>query len=124
MVEIGREPATPGPSRGDIHFIDLPDRGGSVIRGPHPVAVLQADRLARSATVVVAPLTSSPRSAALDPPYLVPVSRRESGLDRDGWLKSDQLMTIPAAALGRRAGRLAPAALDRVAIALRFVLEL
>jgi len=124
VVGIGRAPATRGPSKGDIHFIDLPDVGGSVIRGPHPVAVVQTDRLARSSTVIVAPLTSSPRSASIEPPYLVAVGRRESGLDRDGWLKADQLLTLPETSLGQRAGRLSPAALARVDTALRFVLDL
>jgi hypothetical protein len=34
VVGIGHEPAPVGPSRGDIHFVDLPDVGGHGIRGP------------------------------------------------------------------------------------------
>lgn len=124
MVAIGQRPADLGPRRGDIHFIAFPDTGGHVIRGPHPAVVIQTDRMARSSTVIVVPMTSSARSAVEAPPYLVAVGARESGLDRDGYAKCDQPATLPAVVLGPKAGRLAPAALDRIDDALRFVLEL
>ncbi len=125
MVGIGREdPAGGAPRRGDIHFIALPDLGGHVLRGPHPAVVVQADRLRRSSTVIVVPMTSRARSAELDPPYLVPVAARECGLDRDGYVKCDQPATLPVTVLGPRAGRLNPAAVGRVDAALRFVLDL
>ena len=69
-------------------------------------------------------MTSSARSAAEAPPYLVPVTGRESGLDRDGFVKCDQPATLPLAVLGPRAGRLAPGVVERLDVALRFVLEL
>lgn len=124
MVGIGREPAALGPRRGDIHFIAFPDQGGNVLRGPHPAVVVQTDRMRRSSTVIVVPMTSSPRSAAEAPPYLVAVSGRESGLDRDGFVKCDQPATLPMTVLGPKRGRLAPHAIDRLDIALRFVLEI
>lgn len=124
MVGIGHEPARLGPSRGDIHFIAFPDQGGNVLRGPHPAVVVQSDRMRRSLTVVVVPMTSSVRTAAVDRPYLVAATRRESGLDRDGYVKCDQPATLPVAILGPRAGRLAPAAIERLDVALRFVLDL
>ena len=124
MVGIGQRPAQVGARRGDIHFIALPGAGGNVLRGPHPAVVVQTDRMARSSTVIVVPMTSSARSAIEAPPYLVPVGAAESGLDRDGYAKCDQPTTLPAVVLGRRAGRLAPGALDRLDDALRFVLEL
>ncbi len=124
MVGIGREAPRPGPRRGDIHFIAFPDTGGSVLRGPHPAVVVQADRMARSSTVVVVPMTSAARSAELAPRYLVSVLARESGLDRDGYVKCDQPATLPVAVLGPRAGRLSPDAVTRVDSALRFVLGL
>ena len=124
MVGIGREPTGSGPRRGDIHFITFPGSGGHVLRGPHPAVVVQTDRLRRSSTVVVVPMTSTPRSAAEEPPYLVAVDRRESGLDRDGYVKCDQPVTLPVTVLGPRAGRLAPTPMVRIDAALRFVLEL
>jgi mRNA-degrading endonuclease toxin of MazEF toxin-antitoxin module len=56
------------------------------------------------------------------PPYLVAVTARASGLNRDGYVKADQIMTVPAASLGPRVGRLDPETMDRLDTALRFVL--
>ena len=123
MVGIGQRPAQAGPRRGDVHFIAFPDSGGDVLRGPHPAVVIQAERMQRSSTVIVVPMTSSSRSAVEAPPYLVAIGAAESGLGRDGFAKCDQLATLPVIVLGARAGRLSPAALDRVDVALRFVLE-
>ena len=124
MVGIGRDPAIVGPRRGDIYFVDFGDVGGNVIRGPHPGLVIQTDRLARSSTVIVAPMTSSARAADFEPPFLVRVTARESGLPRDGWIKCDQPATLPTSVLGPRVGRLSPAAIERLDAALRFVLGL
>ena len=124
MVGIGRDAAILGPSRGDIHFVDFPDIGGHVIRGPHPAVIVQSDRMRRSSTVVVIPLTSSAKAAEFQPLFLTPIGARESGLSRDGWAKCDQPMTVPTFALGPRAGRLNPEAINRLDEALRFVLSL
>jgi len=124
VVGIGQRPPANGPQRGDVHFVAFPDAGGNVLRGPHPAVVVQTERMRRSSTVVVVPMTSSARSAAEAPPYLVPVTSRESGLDRDGFVKCDQPATLPVVVLGPRAGRLNPVATERLDAALRFVLEL
>lgn len=124
MVGIGRDAPVTGPRRGDIRIVDFPDIGGHVIRGPHPAVVIQTDRMARSSTVVVLPMTSAAKAADFRPPFLVPVAGREAGLPRDGWIKCDQPLTIPTLALGAPLGRLNPEAIDRVDAALRFVLGL
>jgi mRNA-degrading endonuclease toxin of MazEF toxin-antitoxin module len=124
VVGIGREAPVLGPRRGDIHFVAFPDSGGHVLRGPHPTVVVQTERMRRSSTVVVVPMTSTSRSAELSPPYLVPVTASDSGLDRDGFVKCDQPATLPLAVLGRRAGRLSALAIHRLDAALRFVLDL
>ena len=124
VVGLGREPAASGPSRGDIHIVDFPDVGGHVIRGPHPAVVVRTDRMQRSTTVIVVPMTSAPRSAPENPPYLVAVAGRQAGLSRDGYVKCDQPMTLPTVVLGPKAGRLSPEAIARVDAALRFVLGL
>lgn len=86
--------------------------------------IVQTDRMRRSSTVVVVPLTSAAKAAEFRPPFLAPITARESGLSRDGWAKCDQPMTVPALVLGPRAGRLNPAAIERIDDALRFVLGL
>ena len=122
MVGIGREPPAGALRRGDVHIADVPDVGGSVIRGPHPVVVVQSDRLRRSTTIVVVPMTSSAAAARFNPPFLVPVTARASGLQRDGWAKCDQPMTLAAGHVGDRVGRLNPETMDDVDHALGFVL--
>lgn len=122
-MSIGRE--TPGPRRGDIHLVAFEEIGGSVLRGPHPAVIVQSDRLRASSTMLVAPMSSrGNRLPDYVPPYLAWVPRQESGLDRDGWVKLDQLFTRPVASLGPRLGRLAPDALARLDAALRFVLAI
>jgi len=124
VVGIGNAPAVVGPGRGDIHFVAFPDVGGHVIRGPHPGVVVQTDRMRRSTTVVVVPLTSSARAAEFEPEFLVRIGMRESGLPRDGFAKCDQPMTLPASVLGPKVGGLNPEAIARLDDALRFVLGL
>jgi mRNA-degrading endonuclease toxin of MazEF toxin-antitoxin module len=127
VVGIGAGPLSPGPRRGDIYVVAFPDVGGHVIRGPHPAVVVSSDRLNRPAgTVLVCPMTSSIRHDPEDylPPYLVAAPRQASGLDRDGYVKVDQLFTRPAELLGARIGRLNPEVTARLDAALRFVLAL
>jgi mRNA-degrading endonuclease toxin of MazEF toxin-antitoxin module len=124
VVGIGRTPPAIGPRRGDIHLIDFPDLGGNVIRGPHPGVVVRTDRMAKSTTVIVAPMTSTARSAPEKPRDLVPVAGREAGLPKDGYVKCDQLATLPAILLGPKLGRHNPKAIDRLDDGLRFVLGL
>jgi mRNA-degrading endonuclease toxin of MazEF toxin-antitoxin module len=124
MVGIGHAPPVVGPARGDIHFVDLPDVGGHVIRGPHPCVIVQTDRMRGSSTVVVVPLTSTAKAAAFEPRFLAPVAAREADLPRDGWAKCDQPTTLPTLLLGPRAGRLNQEAIARIDDALRFVLGL
>jgi len=77
VVGIGRETSITGPRRGDVRIVDFPDIGGHVIRGPHPAIVIQTDRLHRSSTVVVLPMTSAARAAEFRPPFLVEVAGRD-----------------------------------------------
>lgn len=125
MVGIGSAPATTGPRRADIHIIEFPEVAGEVIAGPHPGVVVSSDRLNRtSGTVLVCPMTSRIRHDPADylPPYLVAATARDSGLNRDGYVKVDQVFTRPVDALGLPVGRLNPETMDRLDAALRFVL--
>ena len=123
-MSIGRAVPQAGPRKGDVFLVTLPEVGGHVQAGRRPAVVVQADRLARSGTVVLCPMTSAPPPDDLPRPHRVPVARAESGLDRDGWVKADQLSTVPAGLLTGPIGRLAPGAIERLDAALRFVLDL
>ena len=123
-MSIGRAAPRVGPRKGDLFLVTFPDVGGHVQAGRRPAVVVQADRFARSGTVVLCPMTSASPPDDLPRPHRVPVARAESGLDRDGWVKADQLSTVPAGLLDGPIGRLAPAAIARLDDALRFVLDL
>lgn len=124
-MSVGRVTRETGPRKGDVFLVELPDVGGHVQAGRRPAVVVQADRFARSGTVVLCPMTSAPPPDDHHPrPHRVAVGRHESGLDRDGWVKADQLVTVPVTIIRGPVGRLAPAALDRLDAALRLVLDL
>ena len=123
-MSIGRAAPQVGPRKGDVFLVTLPEVGGHVQAGQRPAVVVQADRFARSGTVVLCPMTSAPPPDDLPRAHRVPVARAESGLDRDGWVKADQPETIPSGLLDGPVGRLAPGAIDRLDVALRFVLDL
>ena len=124
MVSIGREAQPAAPRKGDIVVVAFPDVGGHVQAGLRPGVVVQADRLSRSGTVVVCPMTSARPGDDRPRPHRVPVRAVESGLDRDAWVKADEPTTVPQAILRGPIGRLAPAAIERLDAALRFVLDL
>lgn len=94
------------------------------MKGPHPAVVIQTRRLRGSSTTIVLPMTSAARAAEFEPPFLVKVAARQSGLPRDGWIKCDQPATLPTVLLGPKVGRLTPETMNRVDAALRFVLDL
>lgn len=123
-MTIGRTASTAGPHRGEVYVVAFPELGGHVQAGRRPAVVVQADRFARSGTVVICPMTSSPPADDRPRPHRVAVAARESGLDRDGWVKADQPTTVPASVLRGPVGRLAPEAVHRLDAALRFVLDL
>jgi mRNA-degrading endonuclease toxin of MazEF toxin-antitoxin module len=127
MVGIGRAPAHRGPARGDIYLVTFPGVGGAAVLGPHPALIVSSDRLNRGAgTLLACPMTSTIRHDAevFLPPYLVTASARSTGLSRDGYVKTDQVHTLPLAALGPRMGRANPEVMSAVDSALRFVLAL
>ena len=120
----GHAASRAGPRKGDIFVVEFPAVGGHVQAGRRPAVVVQADRFSRSGTVVLCPMTSAAPPDDRPRPHRVPVSRAESGLDRDGWVKADQIQTVPGAVLHGPVARLAPGAIDRLDVALRFVLDL
>jgi mRNA-degrading endonuclease toxin of MazEF toxin-antitoxin module len=124
VVSIGRAAPQAGPRKGDIFMLEFPDVGGHVQAGRRPGVVVQGDRFSRSGTVALCPMTSAAPTDGHPRPHRVPITRTESGLDRDGWVKADQIVTVPAAVLHGPLARLAPAAIDRLDAALRFVLDL
>lgn len=101
-------------SQGDIWWAALPDPVGSGPGFHRPVVVVQGDNFNRSriATIVVVPLTSNTRLAAM--PGNVPLPSRKTGLPKDSVANVTQVIAIDRALLTERIGRIARPQLELV----------
>jgi mRNA interferase MazF len=87
---------------------------------PRPVLVLTRETVRPYLTrVTVAPITGTIRGLSTE----VPVGRA-NGIDRDRVVSCDNIVTVPAAALGRLVGYLLPAQEDELAGAIRAAFDL
>ena len=92
------------PKRGDVIRVQLDPTRGSEIRKTRPCTVISPDELNRHLrTVIVAPMTTGGHAY----PWRVPCRFQQ----RDGFIALDQVRTVDRERLGRKLGRLAPAAL-------------
>lgn len=101
-------------AQGDIWWASLPDPVGSGPGFSRPVAVVQGDAFNRSrlATVVVLPLTSNLRLAAM--PGNVLLRSKLTGLPKDSVANSSQIVAIDRSLLDERIGRIPRPTLDLV----------
>lgn len=103
--------------RGEVCWAVLEPRSGSEQHGRRPVVVLSHDSFNRAAawrSVIVVPLTTSPRQS-LRGPTVAELERQETGLELSSYALGHQITTLDRAKLGQAIGRLPAAALDRVA---------
>jgi mRNA interferase MazF len=92
------------PKRGEVFIIGLDPTRGSEMRKTRPCVVVSPDELnAHLRTAIVAPMTTGGQAY----PWRVACRFQQ----RDGFIALDQLRTVDRERLGRRLGRLAPAAL-------------
>ena len=110
--------------RGDVCWADLGEPRGSEPGYRRPVVVVSADAFNRSRlrTVLVAAVTSSPRSAAA--PGNVPLRAGAAGLDRDCAINVSQLLTLDKRTVEHRMGALDDADVRRLDDGLRQALDL
>ncbi len=90
--------------RGEIYWVDWSPARGSEQAGLRPALVIQNDIGNRySPTTIVAAITS----AAVRPyPFIVPLTREESGLPRDSSVNLSAILTVDKSWLGDRCGQL------------------
>ncbi len=106
------------PHRGEIWWVRLDPTLGSEIRKTRPCLVIGTDILNdRRQTVLVVPLSSSPRPG---PPLLVPVQCA----GRPVVAVTDQLRAVAKERFDTLIGSLSPAELAAIEDALRHILEL
>ena len=93
-------------AQADIWWAVLPEPVGSGPGFHRPVVVVQGDTFNRSriATVVVVPLTSNTRLAAM--PGNVLLSSRKTGLPKDSVANVSQVIAIDRSLLTERIGRI------------------
>jgi mRNA interferase MazF len=99
-------------SQGDIWWAALPEPVGSGPGFDRPVVVVQGDTFNRSqlATVVVIPLTSSTRLAAL--PGNVLLSAGSTGLPKDSVANVTQIIAVDRSLFTECVGRISPRQLE------------
>lgn len=89
---------------------------------PRPALVVQADRLAQLASVMVCPLTSEMIAAA---PLRVRIEpSRLNNLRQPSDVMVDKLSAVPRLAVGDAFGRLSATELSQVDVAMRLLLDL
>ncbi|HEX6903720.1 MAG TPA: type II toxin-antitoxin system PemK/MazF family toxin [Thermoanaerobaculia bacterium] len=101
-------------AQGDIWWAELPDPVGSGPGFDHPVVVVQGDLFNRSniATVVVVPLTSNTRLAAMPGNVLLP--SRSTGLPKDSVANVTQIIAIDRSLLTQRISRISQSQLELI----------
>jgi len=90
--------------RGEIYWVDWGEGKGSEQKGVRPTLIIQNDVGNKvSPTVIVASITSAPNKPY---PFLVEITKEESGLDKDGWVDLAAIQTIDKERLGNKCGQL------------------
>ena len=108
---------------GDVALCDLNPVVATEQAGIRPVVVLQTDRAnAVSPHTIVAPFTSKIRAALLD--CHVAISAGSGGLQQDSVLLCEQMRVIDKRRLIKVRGRLDDAQMNKIAEALRAVLDI
>ncbi len=90
--------------RGEIYRVDWSQGRGSEQSGVRPALIIQNDIGNRhSPTTIVAACST----AEVKPyPFIVPVTRQESGLPKDGKINLSAILTIDKSCLGDKCGEL------------------
>ncbi len=101
-------------AQSDIWWAVLPEPVGSAPGFDRPVVVIQGQTFNRSriSTVVVVPLTSNTRLAAM--PGNVFLSSRKTGLPEDSVANVSQIITLDRSLLNERIGRISRSQLELI----------
>lgn len=115
--------ALPRCSRGEIWLLDWNPRRGSEQGGFRPGIIIQSDlgnHAEGARTTVLVPLTTQGRHYAF---YLPVPKHPDNGLPADSWANATQIFTVDKSRLTKRLGRVTPAQMKGLAVALQAVLD-
>jgi mRNA interferase MazF len=112
----------PAPSRGEVWMVDLNPTRGHEQTGRRPALILSVDPFNQgpAGLAVVLPITSQAKGI----PFHVKVMPPEGGLDRESYVKCEDIRSISRERLIRRAGAVSPQTLHAVEDRLRILLNL
>ena len=99
--------------RGDIFLANLEPVRGSEQGGIRPVLIIQNDTSNKHSPVTIAAAITS-RFFDREFPTNVPISRRESGLDKDSTILLNQLRTLDVSRMIKKIGSLNAVIMDSV----------
>ncbi len=114
----------PRPERGEIWWVNWSPGRGSEQTGRRPALIVQTDPAnhnPRYPNTIVITISTKGRNV---PSHVRLEPAAENGLATSSFIKCEQLLTMSKARLENRMGRISSDDLDRVAVALRTVLEL
>lgn len=100
------------PRRGEIYLVSLDPTIGSEIKKTRPAVIIQNDVGNQySSTTIVAPISGISK---VKRPIDVLVKAPEGGLDKDSFVKLNQIRAVDIQRLGNRLGKLKPETLREV----------
>jgi len=103
--------------RGDLWLVNWNPGRGSEQSGKRPALVIQNDIGNKySPTTIVAACSSA---KAKSYPFIVGITAKESGLDRESYINLAQVMTIDKARLEIKLGQLSPAKMSAIEEAIK-----
>ena len=108
--------------RGEIYWVDWNPGRGSEQTGQRPALVIQNDIGNKlSPTTIIAACSTAP---AKPYPFIVPITKDESGLDRDTNVNLAIILTIEKSRLVKKIGQLSDQKINEVDIAIKASLGL
>jgi mRNA interferase MazF len=113
----------PKPRRGEVYWVNLDPVVGTEQGGRRPALIVQNDRgNENSQYTVIAAISSAPLRRVY--PFTVTVTAGDANLPRDCYINCAQLRTIDQSRLESLIGQLPEAAMQQLADALRFELDI
>jgi len=103
--------------RGDLYIVNWNPGRGSEQTGKRPALIIQNDTGNKySPTTIVAACSAA---KAKPYPFIVGITARESGLDRDSSINLARIMTVDKARLETKLGQLSTAKMNAVDVAIK-----
>ena len=110
------------PNRGDVWMVDLDATENHERAGARPALVISADifNMGPAGLVLILPLTAQHKGVRSH----VPIAPPEGGLNKQSFIKCEDVRSVAVERLSRRLGSIAPATMQTVELRLRILMGL